>query len=106
MGNELAKALKKKTDAQFRTMSGDQTPSISEGVGGVVNIIDPSAYTSPIVAGDNINIQTSGNNKVISALTKVVNTNTGAEIKFWVGTEQEYLLLPSVDPNTIYFRSM
>ena len=72
MSNELSKAIKKKTDAQFRTMGEDRAPSISESAGGDVIIVDPGQYTIPYVAGKNIHIGTSGNSKVINALMNVL----------------------------------
>ena len=72
MSNELSKAIKKKTDAQFRTMGEDRTPSVSEGAGGSVVILDPGQYQIPYVAGKNVHIGTSGNNKVINALMNIL----------------------------------
>lgn len=72
MSNELSKAIKRKTDAQFRTMGEDRTPSISEGAGGSVIIVDPGQYTIPYVAGKNIHIGNSGNSKVINALMNIL----------------------------------
>lgn len=72
MSNELSKAIKRKTDAQFRTMGEDRTPSVSEGAGGSVIILDPGQYQIPYVAGKNVTIGTSGNNKVINAVMNVL----------------------------------
>lgn len=72
MGNELAKAIKKKTDAQFRVNRNDYTPSVIERSDGTVVYNDPSQYITPIVAGKNVSIGTSGANKVINAIMNLV----------------------------------
>lgn len=78
MGNELAKALKRKTDAQFRVTGADYTPSIVERADGVVVYYDPNETLSPYVAGKNVVFGTSGNNRVINA---IMNLLTGANIE-------------------------
>ncbi|UUM10659.1 hypothetical protein NQU17_08165 [Clostridiaceae bacterium HFYG-1003] len=72
MGNELAKALKRKTDAQFRVTSEDQAPGVVETPSGQVVVNDPSAYMVPYVAGKNVSIGNSGSSKVINAIMNIL----------------------------------
>ena len=37
---------------------------------------------------------------------KIMNEKTGTPLKIWVGTEVEFLLIASPDPDTLYFRGM
>lgn len=72
MGNEIAKALKRKVDNQFRVTGEDYTPSIVEQADGVAIYNAPADNILPYVAGKNVTIGTSGNNKVINALMNIL----------------------------------
>lgn len=132
MGNELAKALKRKVDSQFRVTAEDRTPTVTELSNGATVFVDPGEYTSPLVAGKNVEIGNSGASRTINAkmnviagenievsdpdpttgaitidsITVIKNQKTNSEIKIWVGTEGEFLGIATPDPNTLYFRSM
>lgn len=92
MDNELSKAIKSKLDAQMRMKEMDKAPSIFEGATGSVTIIDPSQYETPIVAGENVSIGTSGGAKVINAVVPVRELAQGDGIQIEEGPDGTFTI--------------
>lgn len=68
MSNDIAKALKQKTDAMLRLQGQSQKPVVYENVDGSYTAPEKSDYTAALAAGKNIQILTSGNIKTIHAV--------------------------------------
>lgn len=68
MSNDIAKALKQKTDAMLRLQGQSQKPVVYENVDGSYTAPEKSDYTAVLAAGKNIQILTSGNIKTIHAV--------------------------------------
>ncbi|MBR0576745.1 hypothetical protein KCG48_10415 [Proteiniclasticum sp. BAD-10] len=75
MANELAKALKQKRDAELRLQGQTQKPVVIEKSDGSYYAPEQADYTSQLAAGKNIQIQTSGNIKTITALMNLLAGN-------------------------------
>jgi len=73
LSNNISKALKNKTDAQLRLLEQDAAPIIRESVSGENFISDPNEYSQNLLAGKNIIITISGNDKTINAVMGILS---------------------------------
>lgn len=67
MSNDIAKAIKQKTDAMLRLQGQSQKPVVYENADGTYYAPEKSNYTAALAQGKNIKIETTGNIKTISA---------------------------------------
>lgn len=75
MSNDIAKALKQKTDAMLRLQGQSQKPVVYENGDGSYTAPEKSDYTAVLAQGKNIKITTSGNIKTISAVMNILAGN-------------------------------
>lgn len=68
MSNDIAKALKQKTDAMLRLQGQSQKPVVYENVDGSYTAPEKSDYTAVLAEGENIQILNSGSIKTIKAI--------------------------------------
>lgn len=91
--------LETKVDKAGDTITGeliiDQADFKVEGSASTVFLVDVSAEKAYVGANEVATLQ--------SFVAGVEETNTNANISFWVGTQAEYNLIATPDANTLYF---
>lgn len=71
MSNELSRAIKRKTDAQLRTMGEDRSSRVSESASGNTIILNPSQIQVAYSPGKNIDFDGADGAKIINAIMNI-----------------------------------